>query len=96
MPRSLHRELSRQAEREGVSLNQFVVYALGRTSAIGEARFRTDETIRTVEESIQVSVRGLLRHISEVASEVEGYPELERTKAELRAERAASGTKKHG
>ena len=34
MPRSLHRDLARRAEEEGVSLNQFMVVAL--TRAVGE------------------------------------------------------------
>lgn len=34
MPRSLHRDLVRRAEEEGVSLNQFMVVALAR--AVGE------------------------------------------------------------
>jgi len=34
LPRSLHQSLTRAAERDGVSLNQFLVYQLGR--AIGE------------------------------------------------------------
>jgi antitoxin HicB len=34
MPRSLHRDLARRAEEEGVSLNQFMVVALAR--AVGE------------------------------------------------------------
>lgn len=31
MPRTLHAELTRAAEREGVSLNQFITKALGRS-----------------------------------------------------------------
>ncbi len=34
MPKSLHRDLSRRAEEEGVSLNQFMVVALAR--AVGK------------------------------------------------------------
>jgi antitoxin HicB len=34
MPRSLHRDLARRAEDEGVSLNQFMVVALAR--AVGK------------------------------------------------------------
>jgi uncharacterized protein (DUF1778 family) len=33
IPDSLHATLSKQAEREGVSMNQFVVYALSRITA---------------------------------------------------------------
>ena len=38
MPRSLHRDLARRAEEEGVSLNQFMVVALAR--AVGEEPHR--------------------------------------------------------
>lgn len=34
MPKTLHRDLARRAEEEGVSLNQFMVVALAR--AVGE------------------------------------------------------------
>jgi predicted HicB family RNase H-like nuclease len=34
MPKSLHRDLARRAEKEGVSLNQFMIVALAR--AVGE------------------------------------------------------------
>jgi antitoxin HicB len=37
LPHSLHRDLLRAAEREGVSLNQFVVYQLGRSLGNHEA-----------------------------------------------------------
>ena len=33
MPKSLHRQLSRRASEEGVSLNQYVVYELGKAVA---------------------------------------------------------------
>lgn len=33
MPESLHRQLSRQADQEGVSLNQYLVYLLAQRSA---------------------------------------------------------------
>ena len=33
MPKSLHRQLSRKAAEEGVSLNQYVVYELGKAVA---------------------------------------------------------------
>ncbi len=35
MPRTLHAELARAAEREGTSLNQFITSALSRTVGIG-------------------------------------------------------------
>ena len=38
MPRTLHAELARAAEREGTSLNQFITSALSRTVGIGLGR----------------------------------------------------------
>ena len=35
MPRTLHAELARAAEREGTSLNQFITSALSRTVGMG-------------------------------------------------------------
>ena len=35
MPRTLHAELARAAEREGTSLNQFITSALSRTVGLG-------------------------------------------------------------
>src|SRR5712692_2436013 len=39
LPRSLHQALVRSAEQEGVSLNQFLVYQLGRTLGEREGAF---------------------------------------------------------
>ena len=38
VPSSLHRELARLAVKEGVSLNQYVVYALSRTAGVAETK----------------------------------------------------------
>jgi len=38
VPASLHRELARLAVKEGVSLNQYVVYALSRTAGVAETK----------------------------------------------------------
>lgn len=38
VPACLHRKLRRLAEREGVSLNQYVVYALSHTVGIAESK----------------------------------------------------------
>ena len=38
VPASLHRELARLALKEGVSLNQYVVYALSRTAGVAETK----------------------------------------------------------
>ena len=34
LPESLHRRLAAQAEREGISLNQYIVYSLTRESTL--------------------------------------------------------------
>ena len=36
IPESLHATLAERAEREGVSMNQFVVYALSRITAVDQ------------------------------------------------------------
>jgi len=38
IPKSLHRKLDKQAKKEGVSLNQYVVYALSQTAGVAEER----------------------------------------------------------
>jgi predicted HicB family RNase H-like nuclease len=38
VPRSLHRKLSEEAHREGVSLNQFVTVALAETVGVRQAQ----------------------------------------------------------
>lgn len=38
VPRSLHRKLSEEARREGVSLNQFVTVALAETVGVRQAQ----------------------------------------------------------
>ena len=40
VPRSLHRKLSEEARREGVSLNQFVTVALAETVGVRQAQTR--------------------------------------------------------
>jgi len=38
IPKSLHRKLDKQAKKEGVSLNQYVVYALSHATGVAEER----------------------------------------------------------
>ena len=38
VPASLHRKLAKLAVKEGVSLNQYIVYALSHTAGVAEAR----------------------------------------------------------
>jgi antitoxin HicB len=55
VPRSLHRQLSEAAEREGVSLNQFINVALG--IAVGRASESASISYPVVERQPQMSVR---------------------------------------
>jgi HicB family len=45
LPETLHRQLAQVAEQEGVSLNQYIVYALTRQSVNAPVRGLTIETI---------------------------------------------------
>lgn len=49
LPESLHRELEEQAEREGVSLNQYIVFSLTRATsgAAIEAQRREFDVLRS-------------------------------------------------
>ena len=55
VPRSLHRQLAEAAEREGVSLNQFINVALA--IAVGNANAATSVTYPVGERQPQMSVR---------------------------------------
>jgi antitoxin HicB len=55
VPRSLHRQLAEAAEREGVSLNQFINVALG--MAVGRASAPTPVTYPVGERQPQLTVR---------------------------------------
>lgn len=55
VPRSLHRQLAEAAEREGVSLNQFINVALG--IAVGRAGASTSVTYPVSKRQPQMSVR---------------------------------------
>src|SRR5437867_2527475 len=49
LPRSLHRSLAEAAEREGVSLNQYVVSLLSRQDAQARLEGRLEELARQIE-----------------------------------------------
>jgi len=55
VPRSLHRQLAEAAEREGVSLNQFINVALG--IAVGRASASTPTIYPAGERQPQMAVR---------------------------------------
>ncbi len=50
LPNSLHEQLRAAAKREGVSLNQYVVYTLAQSSTLG-LRKRTDEEVEAQTEA---------------------------------------------
>ena len=64
LPDSLHRQLTHQAEREGVSLNHYIVYTLTRTviAADLEAQRQTFEkrTNRFPTEEAEAALREIL------------------------------------
>lgn len=79
MPRALHRQISTQADREGVSLNQYLVSVIGYAAAAGGSFFRetastsdyvavaTDQTATTVGNDVARSLKWLVsRHIVSV------------------------------
>ncbi|QPD04931.1 MAG: hypothetical protein Nkreftii_002705 [Candidatus Nitrospira kreftii] len=68
LPKSLHRQLARQAEKEGVSLNQYVVYRLTQQKA--DAKVAT-----TVPESINQSLQ---RAIASIDDLIEGTTRFDR------------------
>lgn len=64
LPDSLHDTLSKRAEAEGVSMNQFLVYALTQVAAVDlateqRARFQTMRT-RYAEEDAEAALKSLL------------------------------------
>ena len=46
IPRSLHRSLKEQADREGVSLNQYCLFLLALHAGEGEERYYTHSWVR--------------------------------------------------
>lgn len=64
LPESLHHKLAEQAEREGISLNQYVVYSLTRsvTAADLETQRQTFEDLsrRYPPEEAEAALRDLL------------------------------------
>ena len=66
LPETLHRQLEAQARREGVSLNQYIVYALSR-------QLTQDYTVYTVpEEAVaqqQAQFTALLRELGQASPE---------------------------
>jgi predicted RNase H-like HicB family nuclease len=62
LPRGLHRSLVEAAEREGISLNQYVVYLLGRNDMQGRIEQRLSEIAERLERSsARSSARGASR-----------------------------------
>lgn len=66
LPETLHRQLEAQAKREGVSLNQYIVYALSR-------QLTQSYTVQAVSEATvvqqQAQFTALLRHAGQASPE---------------------------
>lgn len=65
LPRSLHRSLAKSAEREGVSLNQYVVSLLSSGNAVAEVMRRLDALemqMDEIHEGIRYQSRDLASH----------------------------------
>lgn len=64
LPESLHQRLAQQAEREGVSLNHYIVYTLTRTVTAadleGQRRAFEELTKRYPEDEAEGALRDLL------------------------------------
>lgn len=102
LPESLHRQLETQAEQEGVSLNQYIVYMLARSStseytvralsadAIAEQR-QNYETMRSgLRKGTPEEIQRTLDNRVPVLPEPELTPELiERLQARIAAARRA-------
>jgi hypothetical protein len=101
LPETLHRELEAQAKREGVSLNQYVVYALSRqltqsytvhavpeeTMAQQQAQFTA--LLRELGQASPEAIKAVLAVRDHVASEPELTPDVV---AQLRARLASTAS----
>ena len=67
LPETLHRQLEAQAKREGVSLNQFIVYALTRQLTQG---YTVQELPEAVVAQQQAQFAALLRGLGQASLEV--------------------------
>ena len=87
LPESLHQELESRARQEGVSLNQYVVYALARQvsptytiqvlpeEAIKEQRERYESLLESLGESSLVATKAFLAEREGAGSDVESMDE---------------------
>jgi HicB-like protein involved in pilus formation len=102
LPETLHRQLEAQAKREGVSLNQYVVYALSRqltqsytVHAVPEEKVAQQQAqfttlLRELGQASPEAIRAVLAARDHVASEHELTPDAV---ARLRARMAAATSK---
>jgi|RhiMetdeSRZDD1v2_1073273.scaffolds.fasta_scaffold91933_2 HicB family len=101
LPETLHRQLEAQAKREGVSLNQYIVYALSRQltqsytvhvvpeEAVAQQQTRFTALLRDLGEASPEAVRAVLGAREQVEPEPELTPD---TVARLRARLAATAS----
>lgn len=101
LPETLHRQLETQAKREGVSLNQYIVYALSRQltqsytvhvvpeEAVAQQQTRFTALLRDLGEASPEAVRAVLAAREQVEPEPELTPD---TVARLQAQLAATAS----
>jgi HicB family len=101
LPEALHRQLEAQAKREGVSLNQYVVYALSRqltqsymVHAVSEEKVTRQQAqftalLRELGQASPEAIKAVLAARDHVASELELTPDVV---ARLRARLAATAS----
>ncbi len=58
IPRSLHQQLKEQADREGVSLNQYCLFLLALHAGEGEERYYTRSWVKAEKEASENYQRG--------------------------------------
>jgi hypothetical protein len=87
LPETLHRQLEAQATREGVSLNQFIVYALTRQLTQGYPVEKLPEaTVAQQQAQFDSLLRGLGQASSEALSTVLAAREQVKPEPELTAD----------
>ena len=99
LPETLHRQLEAQAKREGVSLNQYIVYALSRQltqsytvyvvpeEAVAQQQTRFITLLRELGQASPEAIRAVLAARDHVEPEPDLTPD---TVAQLRARLAAT------
>jgi hypothetical protein len=87
LPETLHQQLTQLAEGEGVSLNQYIVYALTRQAALTHAVQVVPQTeVEQQQQAFQSSIRQLGQASSAEIESVLATREQTQPEADLRAD----------